>query len=214
MTVVALSGSYGAGGSRIGPLLAERLEIPFLDRAIPSGVAGDLEVAMDEAVSPDQQQSGSWIERMLTGFAGLDNGGPSPLPADTVTSDDFRHATERILREQAATGDGVILGRAAVLVLRDEPAVIRVRLDGPAPRRVRQAMELVGISHETAERRRRQVDHAHTVYAEHFYGARLTDPGLYHVMLDSTALELDACAEMIELAVRSVRERADQDQPR
>ena len=35
MTLVAISASFGAGGSRIGPALAERLGVPFLDRAIP-----------------------------------------------------------------------------------------------------------------------------------------------------------------------------------
>ncbi len=129
MTVVALSASYGAGGSQIGPALAERLGVPFLDRAIPVRVAGELDVPLDEAISHDEKLSGSWIERMLAGFIGLDNG-PAPLPSDTASSDDFRRVTERLLREQAATGEGVILGRASVLVLRDEPDVIRVRLDG------------------------------------------------------------------------------------
>ncbi len=206
MTVVALSASYGAGGSQIGPALAERLGVPFLDRAIPARVAGELEVPLDDALSHDERMSGSWIERMLAGFIGLDNG-PGPLPADTVSSDDFRRVTERLLREQAATGEGVILGRASVLVLRDEPDVIRVRLDGPAELRIRQAMELVGISRETAERRCRQLDQTHAAYGEHFYGARFTDPALYHLMLDSTALELETCVEMIELAARSARRR-------
>ena len=35
MSLVALSASYGAGGSVIGPALAERLDVPFIDRAIP-----------------------------------------------------------------------------------------------------------------------------------------------------------------------------------
>ncbi len=41
--------------------------------------------------------------------------------------------------EQAATGEGVILGRGCVAVLRDDPAVLRVRLSGPADRRLTQA---------------------------------------------------------------------------
>jgi len=132
MTVVAISASYGAGGSQIGPTLAEHLGVPFLDRAIPARVAGELDVPLDDAISHDERTSASWIERMLAGFIGLDNG-PAPLPADAVSSDDVRRATERLLREQAATGEGVILGRASVLVLRAEPDVLRVRLDGGRP---------------------------------------------------------------------------------
>ena len=36
---------------------------------------------------------------------------------DIVTPEDFRQATERCVREQAATGEGVILGRGCVAVL-------------------------------------------------------------------------------------------------
>jgi shikimate kinase len=39
MHVVTLSAGYGAGGSVIGPAVAERLGVPFLDRALPAGVA-------------------------------------------------------------------------------------------------------------------------------------------------------------------------------
>lgn len=207
MTLIALSAAYGAGGSRVGPLLAQRLGVAFVDRAIPAGVSEELEVPLDEALSHDERRSGGWVERMLTGFIGLDNSGPSPVPADVVTSEDFRQATERMLRDQAATGAGVILGRAAVIVLRDEPNVVRVRLDGPAELRVQQAMALVGVSRETAERRVRRLDQTHAAYAEHFYGAKLADSSLYHLMLDSTAIELETCVELIELAAGAMRAR-------
>ena len=40
--LVTISASYGAGGSRIGPALAQRLGVEFLDRAIPTRVADRL----------------------------------------------------------------------------------------------------------------------------------------------------------------------------
>src|SRR5205085_3553900 len=142
MALVALSASYGAAGSRIGPTLAERLGVPFLDRAIPLAVAERLEVSFDDAAAHDGQASGSWLERMLSGFIGVDSGVPAPLPADVFSSDDFRLATEEVLLHQASTGEGVILGRAAVVVLREDPRALRVRVTGPAERRVEQAMRM------------------------------------------------------------------------
>jgi hypothetical protein len=49
MTLVTLSSSYAAGGSQLGPRLAERLRVPFLDRAITSEVAERLAVDLQEA---------------------------------------------------------------------------------------------------------------------------------------------------------------------
>ena len=39
MGVVTISATYGAGGSEIGPAVAAMLGLPFVDRAIPAGVA-------------------------------------------------------------------------------------------------------------------------------------------------------------------------------
>ncbi|HYB27041.1 MAG TPA: hypothetical protein VEF89_10550 [Solirubrobacteraceae bacterium] len=40
MTLVALSAFNGTGGSVVGPTVAERLGVPFVDRAIPLAVLG------------------------------------------------------------------------------------------------------------------------------------------------------------------------------
>ncbi len=52
--LVVLSASYGAGGSRErAAKLAERLGVPFVDRAIPVAVAAELDVPVDEAEAHD-----------------------------------------------------------------------------------------------------------------------------------------------------------------
>ncbi len=204
MTLVALSASYGAGGNVIGPQLAERLDVPFVDRAIPLQVAEHLDVSVDDVAAHDEQAADSFLDRLLRGFIGTDIGVPAPLPAETFTSQDFRQATEEVLLRQAATGDGVILGRAAMIVLREHPGVLRVRLDGPPERRVRQAMRIAGLDEATAADTLRKLDRAHADYVRQFYDADINDPRLYHLVIDSTSIELDACVELIVRAAESV----------
>ena len=206
MTLVALSASYGAGGSVVGPALAERLCVPFIDRAIPLAVADRLEVPYDDAAAHDEHVSTGWLERVLSGFVGGDTGVPAPLPADTFSSEDFRRATEEVLLHQAQTGEGVILGRGSVVVLRSEPSALRVRLDGPARERVRQAMQLdPSLDAESAERARAQFDRTHAAYLQQFYGVEVGDSALYHLVLDSTAIDLDVCVELIVRAAQALR---------
>jgi Cytidylate kinase-like family len=206
MTLVALSAAYGAGGSVIGPALAERLDVPFVDRAIPLAVADRLHVPYDDAAAHDEHASAGWLERVLSGFMGGDSAAPAPLPADIVTPDDFRRATEEVLLAQAETGDGVILGRGSVIVLRRDPRALRVRLDGPPERRAQQAMEFdVGLDRDAAERALRQFDRTHAAYFQQFYGVDVRDPSLYHLALDSTAIELEVCVELIARAALAVR---------
>jgi cytidylate kinase len=204
ITLVTLSGSYGAGGSRIGPELAQRLGVPFVDRAIPAAVAERLAVPFDDAEAHDDQLSDSWLERMLRGFIGQNLTPQGWTPGQDESGEQFRRATEEVLLRTAASGRGVILGRAAAIVLREEPRVLRVRLDGPRERRVRQAMELDALDEATARDRLRRQDRAHATYARHFYGLDTHDPSLYHLMLDSTAIPLAVCVELIATAAGSL----------
>jgi cytidylate kinase len=203
--LIALSAAYGAGGSIIGPALAQRLGVPFVDRAIPLAVAERLEVSFDDAAAHDEKASRRWLERVLTGFVGGDTGVPTPLPGETLSADDFRRATEEVLRQQVATGGGVILGRGAVVLLREHPYALRVRLDGPPDRRARQATAIQNLEPEAAQRARAHFDRAHEAYFRQFYGVQIRDPALYHLVLDSTSIELETCVEII---VRAAEARA------
>jgi hypothetical protein len=209
MTVVTLSASYGAGGSQVGPRLADRLGVAFLDRVIPTTVAERLAVPLADALAHDDAVR-SVLERMLMRFAPAAQAfSGAAAPPDLVDERSFLRATEEVIRERAAAGSGVILGRAAAVVLRDLPGALHVRLDGPAERRLAQAMALEGVDRATAERHMRDTDRAREAYVQQFYGVDARDATLYHLVIDSTALALDACVELIALAtaVRSDRVR-------
>jgi cytidylate kinase len=201
--LIALSASYGAGGSVVGPQVAERLGVPFVDRAIPAAVAETLDVPLSEALDHDES-IGTAMDRLLRHFAPLSATYASgPAGEALLSGDHYRVATERVIAQHADAGRGVILGRACAAVLRDRDEVLRVRLDGPAERRIEQAMRVQGIDRETATRRMRQTDRARDAYMRHFYGADPRDCGLFDLVIDSTAIPLDTCVELIVTAARS-----------
>jgi hypothetical protein len=204
MTLVALSAAYGAAGSLVAPALAERLGVPFLDRAIPLAVAERLHLPVDDVVAHDDQPTAGRLERLLRGFVGGDTLAPGPVLPEGAWAEDFRDATEAELRRQAATGEGVLLGRASVLVLRDDPRVLRVRLGGPPEARLRQTVARWSLDEDTARRAMHTTDQAHADYARRFYGADLADPALYHVVLDTTAIDVDTAVDILAAAARSL----------
>jgi cytidylate kinase len=196
MPLITLSASYGSGGSRIGPDVAAAVDVPFLDRAIPAAVAEHLDRSADEVLA-HEESAGGLLARIRSSLA------LSPEHDE----DYFRLETERVLREQAATGNAVILGRAAAVVLRDDQRALHVRVDGPVDRRIAQAMALEDVDMREAERRLKQNDSAREGYVRHYYNVSPRDPRLYHLVMDSTVIPLDACVELIVAAARA-REHA------
>ncbi|MEA2254769.1 MAG: hypothetical protein QOG35_814 [Solirubrobacteraceae bacterium] len=201
MTVITLSAAYGAGGSEFGPVLSQRLGVPFLDRAIPTAVADRLAVPLEEALARDQAVD-SLLERVLVRLAPSGQVFGGALAPEVLDDRPYLAATEAIIRERSKEG-AVILGRGAALVLKDHPSAGHVRLDGPRERRLDQAVRALGIERREAERLLKETDRAREAYVQQYYGADPHDPRLYHLVLDSTAIALDACADLVVLAARS-----------
>jgi len=141
-------------------------------------------------------------------MAQMFSGAPSNLvnPAD---DESFRKTTELVLRDLAASG-AVVLGRAGAIVLKDLPAALHVRLDAPHEQRVVQAMRLGNIDRETAEGDLRDSDLAREAYVQHWYRVDPRDPRHYHLVIDSTSIDLDTC---VELAARALASRTPRARP-
>lgn len=206
MVTVTLSAAYGAGGSVVGPRLAQRLGLPFLDRAIPSAVAAELGVDLTEALAHDGRTEYG-LARLLAALGRVPSatlGGlsgylpPDQLPDERV----FAERTARVLRSAADRG-AVILGRAGAVVLAGRPDALHVRLDGPAQARAQQASRLHGLELTVAQHRLREADTAREAYVRYLYGRDPQDPTLYHLVLDSTALPLTVCVDLLALAAHA-----------
>ena len=98
LPVVTLASLYGAGGRVIGPRVAERLGVPFLDRAIPEAVARQAGLPEDAVADVDEQPRTA-MERLVAAL---------------------RAHIEEFPARMSVSG-GVALGRGGMVVLRDVP---------------------------------------------------------------------------------------------
>lgn len=198
---MTLSAAYGAGGATVGPRVAELLDVPFLDRAIPVEVSRKLAVPLDDALAHDERAEHG-LGAVLAAFARVPlfaGGSAGPTIVDERA---FADEAERVIHARAQEG-GVILGRAAALVLARHPGALHVRLDAPVEARIAQAVRRGGIDEDDARREQREADRARDAYVRHFYHADPADPTLYHLVIDSTAIGLDECADLIAAAARA-----------
>lgn len=203
MGVVTVSASYGAGGSEIGPAVAEALGLPFVDRAVPVEVARKLDVPLDEAERQDDAiDTGLW--RVISSMALVPElAGAGPLAYRSFADEHaFREKTEEVLREIAARG-GVVLGRAAAFVLADEPVALHVRLDGPVDARVAAVVARTGRPEAEVREELRTNDATRASYVRHFYRRDATQARHYHLVLDTTAIPWGTAADLVVTAARA-----------
>jgi len=200
--LITVSASYGAGGSVVAPALAERLGLPFLQRVTTSEGHVAEPGPCDEQLSMEEVKA-TPVHRLLAHFTQAMPAGPTQSPPSTHHQDEhLRGWGEAGIHRFLAAGGGVILGRAAAVVLGKDRG-FHVRLYGPADRRVVQGAAVEGISEAQAAERLRAADKARTAYVRRLYRCDPADASLYHLMVDSTAMPLDTVIELILTAARA-----------
>ncbi|MHB1923181.1 MAG: cytidylate kinase-like family protein [Acidimicrobiales bacterium] len=195
--LVTFSAAYGSGGSVVAPAVAAALGFPFLDRAVPA--ARSAAVRPDAESATEEERTEGFLTRLLSSFAAGPDGtaGVGALVPGSRDEEVRRQAQARV--EAFASGDGVILGWGSTVVVK---SAFHVRLDGPEENRVRQAMSIGGIDQATAQRRRADTDSVRETYLRRLYGRDWRDLSMYHLVLDSTAVPLNVCTDVVVSAAR------------
>jgi cytidylate kinase len=186
--IVTVAAEHGTGSDLIAPRVAEALGVPFLDRALPPSLAAD--------ESDRQSRLVGRLARTSTMLASE--------PVERIDSDEGRIRAE--LAEflvRASTEGGVVLGRGGVFVLADAPNALHVLLAGARDGRVARVAERDGIDPDEADRRVRVQDRARKEYMRRVFGMDPDDRTLYHLVVDTVALGIDASVELVIAASRA-----------
>jgi cytidylate kinase len=202
--VVTLAALYGAGGSVIGPRVAERLGVQFLDRAIPSAVAQRAGIPESAVAEVDEGPRGRWDQILDSLGRASPATGASNQPERLDLEQRNLHAEiERFLADASRSG-GVVLGRGGAVVLASVPGALHIYLGGPEDGRIERVMKLNGVDRQTAARRVKAHDRARRDYVRSVYGVDGDNPALYHLMIDAISLGVDVCVDLIVAASESM----------
>jgi cytidylate kinase len=197
LRVVTISAGYGAGASIVGPRVAEQLGLPYLERVFSPSL---VRAAAGGEGATREEHSARFLDRLVDSLAGipLDLGAGAPQPVEDTNADEqVRNEMEAGIETLTRPPGGVVRGRGGMIVLRSCPSAFHVRLGGPRAARIRQAMRLTQIDEREATRRCDETDRARVLYLRRFYDIDADDPTLYHLVMDSTALPLELCTDLV-----------------
>ncbi len=200
MPIVTIAREYGAGGTTIGRLVADRLGATFVDRWIIEEVARRADMDPSLVESADEQPT-RLLDRVIASFAQVPAAGFGWEPPYPEVASDPRprivQLTRAVLEELAATGNAVIVGRGAAAILREHPNATHAYLYADPAIRVQAIREREVIALETARRRIREADANRAAYLRQVHGADWRNPLLYTLMLNTGVLGTERAAELV-----------------
>lgn len=195
--VITISRQYGSGGHEIGEKLAETLGIPLYDRNIIDKTAEEL--GFSPKVVMEREQSATPMQLLETVVA--EGGGV--LPDMELSEDDAIFVTEsRIIRDAAAKGSCVIIGRCADFVLRNRTECFRVFVRADIEQARKRVVEKYGITPDNAEAEIEKINRERSNHYWRYTGRKWADVDNYDLVLNSSKTGIDKAVGMIRDAVR------------
>ena len=120
----------------------------------------------------------------------------------------FRTAISELMHAYADSGGVVIVGRAGQVILRGHPRALHVRVISPLEVRIERVAAAQGI-HATAARAQIEAsDHSRKTYLRRFYQVHWSDPGLYHLVINTARYTPEQAARLIQAALLELQSAA------
>lgn len=119
----------------------------------------------------------------------------------------YRSQVERIIREMAAAGSVVIVGRGGQMVLRGWPGVLHVRVVAPLETRLSWLRQERDLTEAAARACLDTSGRVRTRYVRRCYHADINAATLYHLVINTGLVELDQAARLIIFALEEIGAR-------
>ncbi len=187
--IVTIGREFGSGGHLIGEKLAQRLSVPFYDRQLISQAAEQSGLSHDYVAKNEEKMTHSLLyDLVMQNYA---------YTEDMAPADALFKAQSDVIRQMAAEGGCVIVGRCASEVLSDNPHCFRIFVRADKEARLRRIVEDYGISSVDAPELLRKVDNQRSSYFKRYIGTSWGHADGYHICIDSSLMDIDSLVDQL-----------------
>jgi len=183
MAIITISRGSMSGGAALAHCLGGALGYPVLAREVLIDAAARLGVP-EEVLREKIQTSSGAFER---------------LREDRRI---YVLALQSALADRCISGNLIYHGNAGHFLLKDLPAVLRVRLIAPMATRVREVVERQGLDPESAREYVQYVDQERIEWTKFVYGVDWQDPNNYDLVINLQDVSLETACVMVSSVVK------------
>ena len=186
MSIITISREFGSGGREVGKRLADELGYAYYDREIVSAIAQ--KTKMDEGYVASALEGG--LFRSVPIHFGRTFSYSTALMTNTTSLYVEQH---RIIKELAAKGDCIIVGRAADAILEEQKPFnlfVYADMEAKVNRCRERAPEGEALGERELIRHIKKVDAERAKYHEMFSDTRWGKKESYHLCVNTTGAEI------------------------
>lgn len=191
--VIVISREYASAGSEIGRQLAAQLGIPFYDRKFVDKAVENSGINADFIQREEQKFISSLLFNLATGGYHYAN--------NKAMSDQVYIAECNAIKEVAAQGPCVIVGRCADYILRDEVELFSVFIHADLSVRAKRCVQEYGMDERRVEQYIREKDRARARHYEYYTDRVWGDRRNYHLSLNAGRFGIEQSVAVIRQAL-------------
>ncbi|MCH2305162.1 MAG: cytidylate kinase-like family protein [SAR202 cluster bacterium] len=227
MSVITIGGLSGGGGRKIGPLLAKDLNFDYVDRLILTNASKSINASVN-AVSQIEERPKTFGERFsaklqkILDTAAITSSNIDPYFGPYLTSyltEEFENVNSKTflenpheidehmlfesinktIHELSESGDIILVGRGAHILLKDNPKALRVGIISNWEDRINNIMEREKVDKETAEEKILNRDQSRRDYFKRFFEIdNPDDPKHYHIVINASDMSNQRAIDTIK----------------
>ena len=191
--LITISREYGSGGREVGKIVAKRLGVPLYIKDIITMAAKESGLSPEVIESAELQAKSSFSYTLSSAVSfGEGFGGEAIAMNEKLFLAQFD-----VITEIGAKGEGVIVGRCADYVLRDDPDVTNVFIYGEKEDKIRRCIEEYGDDEATVEKKMAIYDKARRNYYNYHTSRKWGEYKNYDLAINSSLVGEERAADII-----------------
>jgi cytidylate kinase len=197
---ITINRELGSGGRTVGRLLAERLAVPYYDKALIMALEKKYNLSVEEIERMKGKKVRWWSDFNRVMRVGenprlyVEKEGDEP---DVVTTEVIFKAEKEILQAIAQDESCVIAGRTGFFVLKDHPNHLSILIQASMEHRLERVMRKKKISEDEARKIIQKVDNMREKYVNKFAHTSRYDARNYDLVINMDGKTEEDAADLI-----------------
>lgn len=205
--IIVIGREFGAGGRKLGREIAHRLGIPYYDKELLSEAARRLGFKQEIFDLADERRPSILHALLNFNF----NSPTAHFSTSSMNAEDLYALQSRVIRQIAAQGPCVIVGRTADYILREHPNLVSVFVHADPKIRAQRIMERGDASSiDDAQALAIRMDKLRREYYNYFSGKKWGHSSSYHLSIDSSRHSAENLASNVIHFIETINQSINQ----